>query len=185
MQEFLNPKSMLTPGVAGTLMMFLVNGIVSQFPELSPRYLGLLFSFALGGAIFVSEALAGSLIYLKGLFWILNSLIIFVVGFGSAYVAADAAGRASANADRAAVILQFIPSAAAQASKDQAVKGQDATIAKPPAASAAKAKPASVKVQLEREQDKNAVLRERVIELERAAKEVTFQQDKNQFFKRW
>jgi len=34
MKEFINPKSMLTPGLADSLMMFLVNGIAVPFPEI-------------------------------------------------------------------------------------------------------------------------------------------------------
>ena len=51
MNDFLNPKSMRTPGVAGSLMMFLVNGLASQFPELPARYLALCLSFLLGSIV--------------------------------------------------------------------------------------------------------------------------------------
>lgn len=90
MNEFLNPKSMLTPGVAGSLMMFLVNGIGCQFPELSMRYLALGISFLIGSVVWFSEIKGRAPMVQKGIYWVLNSLVIFVVGFGTSNLAADA-----------------------------------------------------------------------------------------------
>ena len=90
MNEFLNPKSMLTPGVAGSLMMFLVNGIGCQFPELSMRYLALGISFLIGSVVWFSEIEGRAPMVQKGIYWVLNSLVIFVVGFGTSNLAADA-----------------------------------------------------------------------------------------------
>lgn len=88
MQDFLNPKSMLTPGLAGSLLMFLVNGIACQFPEIEPRYTALLLSFLIGGSLIMStKMLVNARIIEKSLYWVLNSIIIFVVGFGSANIA--------------------------------------------------------------------------------------------------
>ncbi len=92
MQEFLNPKSMLTPGVAGAFIMFLVNGLAYQFPEMSPRYAALGLSFLVGAAVLSSQDLKGSATIMKGVYWLLNSLVIFTVGFGSTHLAADAVG---------------------------------------------------------------------------------------------
>lgn len=92
MKEFLNPKSMLTPGVAGSLMMFLVNGIAFQFPEIPPRYLALVLSFIIGSIIWFSESSRTS-VFQKSIFWILNSLVILVVGFGTSNLAANATTR--------------------------------------------------------------------------------------------
>ena len=94
MNEFLNPKSMLTPGVAGSLMMFLVNGIGCQFPELSMRYIALLLSFLIGSVVWFSELEGRAPMLQKGIYWVLNSLVIFVVGFGTANLAADATAQA-------------------------------------------------------------------------------------------
>ncbi len=88
MQEFLNPKSMLTPGGAGALLMFLANGIAMQFPEIQPRITAFFLSFLISGILIVSsKALEESGILEKLLYWVLNSFVIFVVGFGSANVA--------------------------------------------------------------------------------------------------
>lgn len=95
MQEFINPKSMLTPGVAGAFMMFLVNGISFQFPEVPNRYLGIFLSFVIGAIVWFSETEGKSIVLQKVIYWFLNSLIIFVVGFGTANLAADAAAGAS------------------------------------------------------------------------------------------
>ena len=80
MKEFLNPKSMLTPGVAGATMMFLVNGMSVPFPELPARYVALALSFVIGAVVFNAENLK---LVERGVFWVLNSLVIFVVGFGT------------------------------------------------------------------------------------------------------
>lgn len=90
MNDFLNPKSMLTPGVAGSLMMFLVNGIACQFPELPIRYLALFISFLIGSIVWFSELEGRAPMVQKGIYWVLNSLVIFVVGFGTANLAAEA-----------------------------------------------------------------------------------------------
>ncbi len=37
-RDFLNPKSMITPGIAGTLMMFITNAIINAFPEIGRCY---------------------------------------------------------------------------------------------------------------------------------------------------
>ena len=89
MNEFLNPKSMLTPGVAGALMMFLVNGIGCQFPEISLRYLALFMSFLIGSVVWFSDLKGRAPMVQKGVYWVLNSLVIFVVGFGPTHLAVD------------------------------------------------------------------------------------------------
>jgi len=97
MNDFLNPKSMLTPGVAGSLMMFLVNGIGFQFPELPMRYTALVLSFLIGSVVWFSEIKGRAPMVQKGVYWILNSLVIFVVGFGTANLAADASTETTFN----------------------------------------------------------------------------------------
>lgn len=80
MKEFLNPKSMLTPGIAGTTMMFIVNGVCAAFPEISPRYLAIFLSFMLASCVLKT---VGMSIMQRGFYWVMNSLVIFVVGFGT------------------------------------------------------------------------------------------------------
>lgn len=98
MQEFLNPKSMLTPGVAGATMMFLVNGLCVPFPEVEPRYAALVLSFVIGTVALGSNKLG---YFERGAFWVLNSLVIFAVGFGTAKLGNEAA--TSSAAPRAAL----------------------------------------------------------------------------------
>jgi hypothetical protein len=90
MKEFINPKSMLTPGVAGSLMMLLVNGITYQFPEFPARYLALLLSLLIGAIVWSPQVKEDLPRFQKPLYWILNSMVIFVVGFGTANLAANA-----------------------------------------------------------------------------------------------
>jgi hypothetical protein len=87
--DFLNPKSMLTPGAAGAFLMFLVNGVCFSFPELAPRYVALGLSFVIG---LVSFAAVDVKPVLRATLWVLNSLIIFTMGMGAAKVASVASG---------------------------------------------------------------------------------------------
>src|SRR5262245_56403715 len=89
-QDFFNPSSMVTPGAAGVLMMFIVNGLVYQFPELSPRFTALVISFLIAGGVAL-YAKQPSSPGLKAVYWVLNSLIVFVMGFGSNNLTAEAA----------------------------------------------------------------------------------------------
>jgi hypothetical protein len=70
MQEFLNPKSMLTPGIAGTTMMFIVNGLCTAFPELSPRYLAIFLSFVIASCVLKT---VGMSLVQRGIYWFLNA----------------------------------------------------------------------------------------------------------------
>src|SRR5512140_765035 len=88
MSEFLNPKSMITPGIAGAVMMFLVNGLSVPFPELPQRWLALGLSLLIGALVVLRQSDL-KLVSRLG-FWVLNSLVIFVVGFGSNNLARDA-----------------------------------------------------------------------------------------------
>jgi hypothetical protein len=107
--DFLNPKSMVTPGMAGALVMFLSNAVCFQFPEIAPRWAALLLSFVLGGFVIA----AAKLRYLPAAgYWLINSLIIFAVAAGSAGVAAKSTGAVSTGA--AALANFLVPSALAQ-----------------------------------------------------------------------
>lgn len=118
MSEFLNPKSMVTPGIAGAVMMFLVNGLSVPFPELPQRWLALALSLLIGALVVLRQSDL-KLVSRLG-FWVLNSLVIFVVGFGSNNLARDAvnaspsvAARSGAAEPHAALSLLF-PSAYAE-----------------------------------------------------------------------
>jgi hypothetical protein len=102
MNDFLNPKSMMTPGIAGALVMFLSNAICLQFPEVAPRWAGLVLSFLLGGVVVTTAALKP---VQKMAFGFINSLVIFAVAFGSAGVASRVATPATSTAAAALNIL--------------------------------------------------------------------------------
>jgi hypothetical protein len=183
MKEFINPKSMLTPGVAGSLMMFLGNGICCQFPEIPIRYLALFLSFLIGTIVWFSETRGKSPLLQKTVYWVLNSLVIFVVGFGTANLAADAAASKSKATTPHVQSLSFVSRAFAQNASPQGVPaaGSGQSQADPGAQ--------DLKVlekKLEKEQAENLRLKK---ELESVQKEKAMslepQSEKPSFFKRW
>ena len=88
MNEFLNPKSMLTPGAAGSLMMLLANTLCAVFPELGFRYVAISLSFVIGLAMLISANLR---LAERMSYWVINSLVIFAVGIGTSNIAANVA----------------------------------------------------------------------------------------------
>lgn len=132
MNDFLNPKSMLTPGAAGAFLMFLVNGICFSFPEMAPRYVALGLSFVIG---LVSFAAADVKPVLRATLWVLNSLIIFTMGMGAAKVASSAAApqQAAASPPALGLVLDLlIPAAHAQGSSGTVVPAAPAAAAAQP-----------------------------------------------------
>lgn len=107
MKDFLNPKSMMTPGAAGAIMMFLANGLCSQFPELAFRYVALALSVALASAILKTAAMK---VPEKVFYWLMNSLVIFVVGIGASNVGVNLQGSAGAKAMSAEMLTIATPS---------------------------------------------------------------------------
>jgi hypothetical protein len=88
--EFLNPKSMVTPGVAGAVTMLITNTLSSQF-GLLPNYTGLVISLIFGLVVFLAQSQANWLVRI--IYYFLNSLIIFSVAMGT-----NQAGLSSAKA---------------------------------------------------------------------------------------
>lgn len=86
MNDFLNPKSMLTPGAAGALVMFLSNAVCQAFPEIAFRYVALGLSLLVGGIVFTATTME---IVSRICYWVLNSLIIFAMGVGSSNIGAN------------------------------------------------------------------------------------------------
>jgi len=84
--EFLNPKSMLTPGAAGALMMLIANSVCRVFPEVEFRYAALALSFAIGLLVFKAIAIG---LGEKAFYWVLNSLIISATGVGASNIGAN------------------------------------------------------------------------------------------------
>jgi len=172
MQEFLNPKAMLTPGIAGTFMMFLANGLIVPFPEMSPRFIALGMSFLIGGVVFYSQRLQRAPVYQKAMYWVLNSLVIFVVGFGTAHIAADATDTAKS---APGAFFPFVSSAYAQ-------DGAKAEVTKK-AATQAQRDTALLKQQLEKSQIENGKLKAQLLRKEGAT--ATPPPKEKGFFQRW
>ena len=77
-EEFLTPEAMLTPGVAGSLTMMITNALAVNFAM--PRaWIGLGLSFLFGLLVLVSTRS----MLVKGVFYVLNSLVIFCVAVGA------------------------------------------------------------------------------------------------------
>jgi hypothetical protein len=77
--EFLNPNSMITPGAAGAFTMVITNTLCQQFALLPPNWTGLAVSFMFGAVVF---GYAAGLLT-RVMYFVINSLIIFVVAHGS------------------------------------------------------------------------------------------------------
>ena len=84
-EEFLQPKAMLTPGIAGGVTMLIANALWVAF-SLPPRWTSLVLSFLLGLLVFVAKG--GVPVWQRALYYLLNSLIIFSVSIGTNYVGA-------------------------------------------------------------------------------------------------
>jgi len=81
-KEFLNPSSMLTPGLAGGMTMAITNSVAGQFDMVAPgpAYLGLGLSFLFGLLVWMSQEVSQ---IKRAVLYVLNSLVIFVVAMGS------------------------------------------------------------------------------------------------------
>ena len=113
--EFINPKSMMTPGGAGALLMFIVNGLCFSFPTLDPKVVALVLSFIIGTIVFKAVALR---IFERCAYWVVNSLIIFVMGMGSANIASQVSYiSAESEPTNRGVSLPFISEAVADDSR--------------------------------------------------------------------
>ena len=87
MKQFLNAKSMATPGIAGAVAMLITNTLVQQF-DLPGKWIALGLSFLLGTLVFGDKTAA---LWQRGLLYLLNSLIIFAMAMGT-----NSTGRAAA-----------------------------------------------------------------------------------------
>lgn len=82
LDEFLNPKSMITPGIAGGVVMLITNTLCLQFPEVTPRWIGILLSFIVGLLALVAGEIPK---WQRSVYYVLNSLVIFAVAIGTTY----------------------------------------------------------------------------------------------------
>lgn len=78
MDDFLNSKAMMTPGVAGTVTTMITGTLVSQF-GLPGNWTGLIISLLLGLAVWADKSVA---IYYRLVYYIINSLTIYAVAIG-------------------------------------------------------------------------------------------------------
>jgi hypothetical protein len=98
--QFLNPEAMLTPGLAGALVMMITNGLALNF-SVSRAYTGLFLSFIFGLLVLVVDRR----LWIKIIYWVINSLIIFCVAFGASGVGAGVAGASLARLDFAPIAI--------------------------------------------------------------------------------
>jgi hypothetical protein len=100
LDEFLNPKSMLTPGVCGAVIMTITNALGVSFGivGVGRTFICLGLSFLVGSLVFVAGPKSSW--PKKAIFYVLNSLIIFsmAAGTNSATQISQAASPPGANA---------------------------------------------------------------------------------------
>ena len=130
--EFLNPKSMLTPGAAGAVIMLISNSLWVTFGFPS-NWSALLFSF-LFAIMVVGHYVAP--FWHKALLMVFNSLIVFSLGVGTMSMgsaafgsggpstAASSAVNQPAAAMRSSFILDLIPAAAADDGRPVLAQGK-------------------------------------------------------------
>jgi hypothetical protein len=85
-KEFLNPKSMVTPGIAGAMTMMITNTLHQQFGA-PVNWTGLTISFVMGLIVFTASTVP---LPQRWAFYVINSLVIFSVAVGSSAVGAAA-----------------------------------------------------------------------------------------------
>ena len=92
LNEFLNPKSMLTPGICGALVMTITNAVGTSFGVVGVgrTVMSLALSFLIGTLVFAATTKS---IGQKLVFYVLNSLIIFSTAAGT-----NSAGQAAVSA---------------------------------------------------------------------------------------
>lgn len=87
MDEFINAKAMITPGVAGTSVIMVTGTLVSQF-DVPGNWVALITSFLIGTAVWSDESVT---LPNRLVLYVLNSLIIFTVANGINAAALEAA----------------------------------------------------------------------------------------------
>jgi hypothetical protein len=77
--DFINPKSMITPGAAGAITMAITNVLTSEFAPMPANWTALIVSFLFGALTFLYAAQ----LFARLIYFIINSLIIFVMAHGA------------------------------------------------------------------------------------------------------
>ncbi len=78
-EEFLNPNSMLTPGIVGSMIMMITNTVTYNF-ELPSKWVGLALSFMVGLLVVMNVVLP---MWQRIIYYALNSLFIFAMAVGT------------------------------------------------------------------------------------------------------
>lgn len=76
--DFLHSKSMLTPGIAGATIMLITNALHQQF-DAPQRWVALVLSLLLATLVFGDRR---TVLWQRGVFYLLNALIIFSMAVG-------------------------------------------------------------------------------------------------------
>lgn len=79
MKEFLNAKSMITPGIAGGIITVISNTCFTQF-NIPSKWSALVLSFLLA---LIVVALTAAALWQRAILWLFNSLIIFSTAVGA------------------------------------------------------------------------------------------------------
>jgi hypothetical protein len=86
MNSFLDAKSMLTPGIAGAVVMLVTNALAGTF-SLPGKWVALVLSFVCGLLVFGDKKLT---VGPRITFYVLNSLIVFATAVGANGIGAAA-----------------------------------------------------------------------------------------------
>src|SRR5262245_60528141 len=92
MESFIDAKSMLTPGVAGTIVMLATNALANTF-SLPGKWVALVLSFVCGLLVFGDKKLT---VGPRIAFYVLNSLIVFTTAVGANGIGAAASSETTA-----------------------------------------------------------------------------------------
>lgn len=111
--KFLTPEAMLTPGAAGGITMLISNALANNIWG-NPSYIGLAISFLFGSLVLASSSRLP--ISLRAIYYILNSLIIFCVAFGSGNLVASKGHGSTSNGSTSMSL--FSPAYADESSSD-------------------------------------------------------------------
>lgn len=98
--EFVNPKSMVTPGFAAATVATIAGALFSMFGIALPAAL-IILSFFTGAVVFHSKEFADPEMkgWAKGFYYILNSLIIFAMATGTHAVLDKGKGKGTSIAE--------------------------------------------------------------------------------------
>jgi len=109
MDSFIDAKSMITPGVAGTIVMLVTNALSGSF-SLPGRWVALVLSFVCGLIVFGDKKLS---LPPRIAFYVLNSLIVFATAVGTNGIGAAASSEPAPPAGSVALPATPTPAAAA------------------------------------------------------------------------